>query len=153
MISLITKIVSCPQLKNEQEKDASNLIITRRWSSEYSRTALICACSRVAKARCKTKLKSEMKGNLSLNRGRGGAAPRGGAASRWGCRTWCPGKGEGRSPRRPHKGLCWASFYSSGPSFFSSMTKFSSLARGPSDWPRRWRLGWRCIWRHWRRCC
>jgi hypothetical protein len=28
------KIVSCPQSKNEQERDASNLIITRRWSSE-----------------------------------------------------------------------------------------------------------------------
>ena len=93
------------------------------------RTVLICACSRVAKARCKTKLKSERKGNLSLNRGRGGAAPRGGAARRWGHRPWRPGKGGGRSPRRPHKGLCWASFYSSGPSFFSSMTKFSSLAR------------------------
>ena len=26
-------------------------------------------------------------------------------------------------------GLSWASGYSSGPSFFSSMTKFSSLAR------------------------
>ena len=38
-------------------------------------------------------------------------------------------KGGGRSPRRPHKGLCWASFYSSGPSFFSSMTNFNSLAR------------------------
>jgi len=47
-----------------------------RWSSEYTRTALICACSRVAKARCKTKLKSELKRNFSINRGRGGAAPR-----------------------------------------------------------------------------
>ena len=28
-ISLITKIVSCPQSKNGQEKDASNLIISR----------------------------------------------------------------------------------------------------------------------------
>jgi hypothetical protein len=26
------KIVSCPQSKNEQERDASDLIITRRWS-------------------------------------------------------------------------------------------------------------------------
>src|SRR6185503_2978777 len=91
-ISLITKIVSCPQSKNEQEKDASNLIITRRWSSEYTRTALICACSRVAKARCKTKLKSELKRNLSLNRGRGGAAPREGAARRWGHRPRRPGQ-------------------------------------------------------------
>ena len=128
-ISLITKIVSCPQSKNEQEKDASNLIITRRWSSEYTRTVLICACSRVAKARCKTKLKSELKRNLSLNRGRGGAAPREGRPGDGGAAPSVQGKGGGRSPRRPHKGLCWASFYSSGPSFFSSMTKFSSLAR------------------------
>jgi hypothetical protein len=40
------------------------------------RTALICTCSRVAKARCKTKLKSELKRNFSINRGRGVAAPR-----------------------------------------------------------------------------
>jgi hypothetical protein len=33
------------------------------------------------------------------------------------------------SPRRPRKGLSWASIYSSEPSFFSRMTKFSSLAR------------------------
>ena len=74
----------------------------------------------VAKARCKTKLKSEMKGSLYLNRGKGGAAPKEGGAQ---------GKGEGNSPRRPHKGPCWASFYSSGPSFFSRITKLSSLAR------------------------
>src|SRR6185503_8579501 len=32
-ISLITKINSCSQSKNEQEQEASNLYITRRWSS------------------------------------------------------------------------------------------------------------------------
>ena len=126
---LITKIVSCPQSKNEQEKDASNLIISRRWSSEYTRTALICACSRVAKARCKTKLESELKRNLSLNRGRGGAAPRERRPGDGGAAPSIQGKGGGRSPRRPHKGLYWARLYSSGPSIFSSMTKFSSLAR------------------------
>ena len=107
----------------------SKLPHTPGWSSEYTRTALICACSRIAKARCKTKLKSELKRNLSINRGRGGAAPR----ERWpgdgGAAPSIQGKGGGRSPRRPHKGLYWASLYSSGPSFFSSMTKFSSLAR------------------------
>jgi hypothetical protein len=56
-INLITKINSCAQLKNEQESEASNLIITRKWSSKSQRTARICACSGVAKARCKTKLK------------------------------------------------------------------------------------------------
>jgi hypothetical protein len=55
-ISLITKINSCAQLKNEQESEASNLNITRRWSSESQRTTRICVCSSVAKARCKTKL-------------------------------------------------------------------------------------------------
>jgi hypothetical protein len=55
-ISLITKINSCAQSKNEQESKVSNLNITRRWSSESQRTARICACSGVAKARCKTKL-------------------------------------------------------------------------------------------------
>jgi hypothetical protein len=55
-ISLITKINSCAQSKNEQEFEVSNLSITRRWSSESQRTARICACSGVAKARCKTKL-------------------------------------------------------------------------------------------------
>jgi hypothetical protein len=58
-ISLITKINSCAQSKNEQESEASNLNITRKWSSESQRTVCICACSGVAKARCKTKLKSE----------------------------------------------------------------------------------------------
>jgi hypothetical protein len=58
-ISLITKINSCTQSKNEQESEASNLNITRRWSSESQRTARICAWSGVAKARCKTKLKSQ----------------------------------------------------------------------------------------------
>jgi hypothetical protein len=58
-ISLITKINSYAQSKNEQESEASNLNITRKWSSESQRTARICACSGVAKARCKTKLKSE----------------------------------------------------------------------------------------------
>jgi hypothetical protein len=56
-ISLITKINSCAQSKNEQESEASNLNKTRRWSSESQMTARICACSGVAKARCKTKLK------------------------------------------------------------------------------------------------
>jgi hypothetical protein len=56
-ISLITKINSCAQSKNEQESEASNLNITRKWSSESQRTSRICACSGVAKARCKTKLK------------------------------------------------------------------------------------------------
>jgi hypothetical protein len=56
-ISLITKINSCTQLKNEQEYEESNLNITRRWSSESQRTTRICACFGVAKARCKTKLK------------------------------------------------------------------------------------------------
>jgi hypothetical protein len=55
-ISLIMKIHSCAQSKNEQESEAINLNITRRWSSESQRTAHICACSGVAKARCKTKL-------------------------------------------------------------------------------------------------
>jgi hypothetical protein len=55
-ISLITKINSCAQSKNEQESEASNLNIARRWSSESQMTAHICACSCVAKARCKTKL-------------------------------------------------------------------------------------------------
>jgi hypothetical protein len=58
-IRLITKINSCAQSKNEQESEASNLNITRRWSSESQRTTRICAWSGVAKARCKTKLKSE----------------------------------------------------------------------------------------------
>jgi hypothetical protein len=58
-ISLITKINSCAQSKNEQESEVSNLNITRKWSSESQRIARICACSGVAKARCKTKLKSE----------------------------------------------------------------------------------------------
>jgi hypothetical protein len=56
-ISLITKINSCAQSKNEQESEVSNLNITRRWSSESQRTVRICACSGVAKSRCKTKLK------------------------------------------------------------------------------------------------
>jgi hypothetical protein len=56
-ISLITKINSCAQSKNEQESEASNLKITRKWSSESQRTTRICACSGVAKARYKTKLK------------------------------------------------------------------------------------------------
>jgi hypothetical protein len=56
-ISLITKINSCAQSKNEQESEASNLNINRRWSSESQRTTRICACFGVAKARCKTKLK------------------------------------------------------------------------------------------------
>jgi hypothetical protein len=56
-ISLITKINSCAQSKNKQEYEASNLNITRRWSSESQRTTCIWACSDVAKSRCKTKLK------------------------------------------------------------------------------------------------
>jgi hypothetical protein len=55
-ISVITKINSRAQSKNEQESETSNLNITRRWSSESHRTTRICACSGVAKARCKTKL-------------------------------------------------------------------------------------------------
>jgi hypothetical protein len=35
-ISLITKINSCTQSKNEQEFEASNLNITRRWSLNYT---------------------------------------------------------------------------------------------------------------------
>jgi hypothetical protein len=56
-ISLITKINCCARSKNEQESEASNLNITRRWSSESQRTTCICACYSVVKARCKTKLK------------------------------------------------------------------------------------------------
>jgi hypothetical protein len=44
-----------------------------------------------------------------------GAAPRRGAA-REGAQPLVVA-----SPRRPHKGLSWASIYSSGPSFFSSV--------------------------------
>jgi hypothetical protein len=56
-ISLFTKINSYAQSKNKQESEPSNLNITRRWISESQRTARICVCSGVAKARCKTKLK------------------------------------------------------------------------------------------------
>jgi hypothetical protein len=56
-ISLIMKTNSCAQSKNEQEFEAGNLNITQRWSSESHRTTRICACSGIAKARCKTKLK------------------------------------------------------------------------------------------------
>jgi hypothetical protein len=38
-ISLITKINSCAQSKNEQESEASNLNITRRWSLNYTTAA------------------------------------------------------------------------------------------------------------------
>jgi hypothetical protein len=38
-ISLITKINSCAQSKNEQESKASNLNITRRWSLNYPTAA------------------------------------------------------------------------------------------------------------------
>jgi hypothetical protein len=38
-ISLITKINSCTQSKNEQESEASNLNITRRWSLNYTTAA------------------------------------------------------------------------------------------------------------------
>jgi hypothetical protein len=48
-IILITKINSCTQSKNEQEFEASNLNITRRWSLQYTKAAL-CDCSVVAKA-------------------------------------------------------------------------------------------------------
>jgi hypothetical protein len=58
-IGLITKINSCAQSMNEQESEASNLNITRKWSSESQRTVHICACSGVANATCKTKLMSE----------------------------------------------------------------------------------------------
>jgi hypothetical protein len=47
------KIISCSQSKNEQEKDASNLIITRRWSSELHEDSAVLCVSRVAKAKCK----------------------------------------------------------------------------------------------------
>jgi hypothetical protein len=76
-ISLITKINSCAQSKNEQESEVSNLNITRRWSSESQRTSHICACSGVAKAQCKTKLESENKRGVYLNRGRSPWRPRG----------------------------------------------------------------------------
>jgi hypothetical protein len=55
-ISLITKINSRAQSKNEQESEASNLNTTRRWSSESQRTSRIFVCFGVAKAGCKTKL-------------------------------------------------------------------------------------------------
>jgi hypothetical protein len=48
-ISLITKINSYTQSKNEQESEMSNLNITRRWSLQYTKVAL-CGCSVVAKA-------------------------------------------------------------------------------------------------------
>jgi hypothetical protein len=38
-ISLITKINSCAQSKNEQESESSNLNITRRWSLNYTMAA------------------------------------------------------------------------------------------------------------------
>jgi hypothetical protein len=37
--SLITKINSCTQSKNEQESEANNLNITRRWSLNYTTAA------------------------------------------------------------------------------------------------------------------
>jgi hypothetical protein len=48
-ISLITKINSCTQSTNEQEFEASNLNITRRWSLNYTRRH-DGDCSVVAKA-------------------------------------------------------------------------------------------------------
>jgi hypothetical protein len=48
-ISLITKINYCTQSENEQESEANNLNITRRWSLQYTKAAL-CGCSVVAKA-------------------------------------------------------------------------------------------------------
>jgi hypothetical protein len=48
-ISLITKINSCTQSKNEQESKTRNLNITRRWSLQYTNAAL-CGCSVVDKA-------------------------------------------------------------------------------------------------------
>jgi hypothetical protein len=74
-ISLITKINSYAQSKNEQESKASNLNITRRWSSESQRIARICASSCLAKARCKIKLKSESKRGVYRNRREKGAQP------------------------------------------------------------------------------
>jgi hypothetical protein len=74
-IILITKINSCVQLKNKQETEASNLNVTRRWSSKSHRTTRICVCSGVSKARCKTKLWSESKRGVYLNRGVKGAQP------------------------------------------------------------------------------
>jgi hypothetical protein len=38
-ISLITKINSCTQSKNEQDSEASNFNITRRWSLNYTTAA------------------------------------------------------------------------------------------------------------------
>jgi hypothetical protein len=48
-IILTTKINSCTQSKSEQEFEASNVNITRRWSLQYTKAAL-CGCSVVAKA-------------------------------------------------------------------------------------------------------
>jgi hypothetical protein len=47
-ISLITTINSYAQSNNEQESEASNLNITRRWSLQYTK-AKLCNCSVVAK--------------------------------------------------------------------------------------------------------
>jgi hypothetical protein len=48
-INLIMKTNSCAQSTNEQEFEASNRNITRRWSLQYTNIAL-CDCSVVAKA-------------------------------------------------------------------------------------------------------
>jgi hypothetical protein len=53
-IGLITKINSCAQSKNEQESEASNLNITRRWILNYTTAAgrrHDGGCSVVAKAK------------------------------------------------------------------------------------------------------
>jgi hypothetical protein len=41
-ISLTTKINSCAQSKNEQESEATNLNITRRWCSESEDNMYLC---------------------------------------------------------------------------------------------------------------
>jgi hypothetical protein len=85
-INLITKINSYAQLKNEQESEASNLNITRRLSSESQRTTRICACSGVAQARCKTKLKFLWQRLLSIY---GGTSSLGWGVVGWGAPNSC----------------------------------------------------------------
>jgi hypothetical protein len=106
------KINSCAQSKNEQESKVSNINITQRWSSESQRASRICACSGVAKATCKTKIKSESKRGVYIIRGEKGVQPL--APSGEGRAT--PREGEGarlpllaHNPRRPS----WAVFYAS----------------------------------------
>jgi hypothetical protein len=72
-ISLITKINSCAQSNNEQESEASNLNITRRWSSESQGQHVF--------VRVLVYLNLDVKQNSSCKRyktltNKGGAAPR-----------------------------------------------------------------------------